>query len=178
MNVFVLNSGRCGSTTLIRACAHVSNYSAGHETRLKRIGPDRLAYPENHIEADNRLSWYLGRLDRAYGDLAFYVHLQRDPAATAASFARRTAFGIMQAYRDGILLGGEDGQSELDLAGDYLETVQANIQLFLRDKTQWMDFRLESAKADFAEFWQRIGAEGDLQAALAEWDVSYNASGE
>ena len=178
MNVFVLNSGRCGSTTFIRACAHVRNYSAGHETRLRLIGPQRLAYPQWHIEADNRLSWYLGRLDRIDGDRAFYVHLQRDPESTAASFARRMDFGIMQAYRDGILLGGSDGQGDLDLTRDYLDTVRANIELFLRDKSRRLDFRLETAKTDFAEFWQCIGAEGDLEAALAEWDVSYNASAE
>ncbi len=176
MNVFVLNSGRCGSSTFIRACAHIRNYSAAHESRLRLIGPPRLGYPADHIEADNRLTWYLGRLEQAYGDNAFYVHLKRDPDATAASFARRMDFGIMQAWREGLLLGGEESQSDLDLARDYLETVRANIALFLRDKTRQMDFRLEQAKADFEAFWQRIGAEGDLQGALAEWDVNYNAS--
>ncbi len=176
MNVFILNSGRCGSTTFIRACAYIRNYSAAHESRLQLIGPARLAYPERHIEADNRLSWYLGRLEQAYGDRAFYVHLHRDPGAAAASFARRMDFGIMRAYRDGLLLGGEQGQGDLELARDYLETVQANIGLFLRDKPLRMDFRLENAKAAFSRFWQQIGAEGDLDRALAEWDVSYNAS--
>lgn len=176
MNVFILNSGRCGSTTFIQACRHMTNFSAGHESRLTKIGSERLAYPDRHIEADNRLCWLLGRLDEAYGDGAFYVHLQREREATAASFARRMDFGIMKAYRDGILLEGEPGQSDLDIARDYLDTVEANICRFLRDKPQQMAFRLEQAKADFTLFWQRIGAEGDLQAALAEWDVRHNAS--
>ncbi len=176
MNVFVLNSGRCGSTTFIRACAHIRNYSAAHESRLRLLGPARLAYPQRHIEADNRLSWYLGRLERTYGDRACYVHLQRVRAAAAASFSRRMEFGIMQAYREGMLLGGEAGQTDLQLAEDYLETVEANIAQFLRDKTRRMDFSLENAKADFPRFWELIEAQGDLDAALAEWDVSYNAS--
>ncbi len=54
--------------------------------------------------------------------------------------------------------------------------MQADIQFFLLDKTHWMDFRLENAKADFGRIWRRLGAEGDLQAAVAEWDMSYNAS--
>jgi len=178
MNVFVLNSGRCGSTTFIEACRHIRNYSAGHETRLRLIGPQRLAYPARHIEADNRLSWLLGRLDQAYGANAFYVHLTRARAPTAASFARRADFGIMQAYREGMLLGGEPHQSAEALALDYLDTVAANIECFLRDKPARMDFRLEHAEADFRLFWQAIGAEGDLDAALAEWGVRYNASSE
>lgn len=176
MNVFVLNSGRCGSTTFIQACRHIDNFSAGHETRVQLIGEARLAYPDNHIEADNRLSWLLGRLDRAYGEAAWYVHLQREPEAAAASFARRAGFGIMKAYREGILLDGEPGQDALALAHDYLATVAANIALFLRDKPQVMAFRLEHAEDDFRRFWHWIGARGDLDAALAEWRTRYNAS--
>jgi len=39
-----------------------------------------------------------------------------------------------------------------------------------------MAVHLETVEQDFARFWQAIDAEGDLQAALAEWRVKYNAS--
>jgi hypothetical protein len=39
-----------------------------------------------------------------------------------------------------------------------------------------MDFRLEEGRERFPEFWRRIGAEGDLDAALAEFDVRHNAA--
>ena len=177
MNVFILNTGRCGSTTFIQACRHISNYSAGHETNIHRIGAERLLYADNHIEADNRLSWMLGRLDRRYGDSAYYVHLRRDRDSTARSFARRMEFGIMKAYRDGILLGGEKDQAALDIAQDYIETLETNIALFLRDKKNRMDFRLEHAGEDFRIFWDSIRAEGDLESALLEWQTRHNASG-
>ena len=176
MNVFVLNTGRCGSTTFIHACEHMRNFSAGHETRVHLHGSRRLNYPQNHIEADNRLCWLLGRLDEKYGDQAFYVHLHRNPEATARSFARRMDFGIMQAWREGVLLGGEAQASPLELARDYVDSVEANIRLFLRDKSHCLEVRLEQAAADFAGFWQAIGAQGDLDAALAEWKVRHNAS--
>lgn len=176
MNVFVLNSGRCGSTTFIEACRHISNYTAAHESRVSMIGEQRFAYTANHIEADNRLCWLLGRLDRTYGDTALYVHLRRSPGATADSFVKRREFGIMKAYREGILMDGQPGQSAHDHALDYIDTVEANIEHFLRGKSNQMIFRLENAKADFSEFWNRIGAEGDLRFALAEWDISHNAS--
>lgn len=175
MNVFILNAGRCGSTTFIQACQHVSNYTALHESRSTLTGIQRLAYPADHIEADNRLGWMLGRLDRQFGNNAFYIHLSRDRHESAASFGRRAEFGIMKAYRDGILQGGEQ-QSTQDIALDYLDTIESNITLFLKDKTRRMDFRLESATTDFPRFWQLIGAKGDLGKALDEWATCYNAS--
>ena len=39
-----------------------------------------------------------------------------------------------------------------------------------------MDFRLEQGRERFPEFWRRIGAEGNLEAALAEFDVRHNAA--
>jgi len=177
MNIFVLNTGRCGSMSFIAACRHITNYSAGHETRIHMVGAERLAYPPDHIEADNRLSWLLGRLEAAYGDNAYYVHLRRERASVAASFARRSEFGIMRAYRDGVLLHeGETGITAEAIADDYIATVESNIALFLRGKSRVMEFRLEHAKDHFRAFWDWIGAEGDQEKALAEWDTCHNAS--
>jgi len=176
MNVFILNTGRCGSTTFIKACQHIRNYSAGHESLTNEIGARRLSYPANHIEADNRLSWFLGRLDEKYADTAFYIHLMRDKDKTAASFEKREGYGIMQAYQQGILQDVDDKLDVNDIAADYIDSVTANIKHFLKDKTYTMDFRLETAKEDFKKFWDLINAEGDINQALKEWDVIYNQS--
>jgi hypothetical protein len=178
LNVFILCTGRCGSTTITRACSHITNYSSAHESLNSRVGADRLAYPDNHIEADNRLSWFLGRLDDAYGDSAFYVHLRRDDLATARSMLDRWNFGIMKAYRQTVLYAAARANPEMDpvdICLDYCHTVNANIELFLRDKSRKMNFRMESYATDFPEFWQRIGATGDYDAALAEWGIKHNA---
>lgn len=176
MNIFVLNSGRCGSLSFIKACSHITNFTAAHESRVQLLADARLAYPKRHIEADNRLSWLLGRLDECYGDTAMYVHLQRAPEQVIASFVRRVDFGIMRAYREGILLHGDAQYSVHDLATDYLATVQGNIRHFIKDKSLVMNFQLENAQDDFRMFWQWIGAEGDLDRALAEWELRHNAS--
>ena len=173
MNVFVLNTGRCGSTTFIKACQHIDNYTAGHESRARHTGPDRLSYPEHHIEADNRLSWFLGRLEQHYGDNAFYIHLARNTEDTVASFTRRSGFGIMKAYRKGIYMTKHTDNME-QYARDYVDTVNANIRHFMKDKTHTMDFQLEQAKQHFWDFWQEISATGDRDAALDEWDTVYN----
>jgi len=175
MNIFVLNTGRCGSVTFIKACQHITNFTSAHESRINMIGEERLAYPDNHIEADNRLSWFLGRLDKQYGNKAFYVHLTRNKQDTAASFTKRTDFGIMKAYADGIVLG-EEKHGATDLAHDYIETIEANIELFLKDKTNKLEVRIESVKEDFKAFWEAISAQGDINLALKEWDTNYNAS--
>lgn len=186
MNVFVLGTGRCGSTTFVKACSHIKNYSSGHETRAGEIGSKRLLYPEMHIEADNRLSWYLGRLDALYGKMPFYVHLYRDRDATAKSLASRTDPGsIMRAYASGIVINppgqtwptnyAGESVDPLSIAYDYIDTVTANIDLFLQDKVH-LKFPMEEAKEWYPYFWHKINAEGNLSYALGEWDVKHNAS--
>jgi hypothetical protein len=178
-NVFVLCTGRCGSMTFVKACGHITNYTAAHESRCHLTGPARLAYPPRHIEADNRLSWLLGRLDRSWGEQAAYVHLVRDPEATARSFAKRADRGILLAYRSQILMGAprrNPSAEPLDFCRDYVDTVTENIRAFLRGKPRTMLVRLEAAEEDFPRFWDWIGADGDLAAAGAEWRVRHNAS--
>ena len=179
MNIFVLCTGRCGSLTFTKACEHITNYTTAHESRLDRIGDDRLRYPADHIEADNRLSWFLGRLDETYGDHAFYVHLVRSTGNTAASYARRWKGpkGIITAYRRGMLRWDEahtPDNLKHEVCVDYYHTVNANIRLFLKDKTKTMNVELERAPEHFRDFWDAVGAEGDRDAALAEWDIRYD----
>jgi hypothetical protein len=175
MNVFVLCTGRCGSQTFIKACKHFSNYSSAHESRMALLGLERMGYPDNHIEADNRLSWLLGRLDKVYGDEAIYVHLKRDMEAVAASYAKRDGFGIMQAYRDpGIIMGLSKRVDPVTVAADYCATVNTNIELFLKDKSRRMTFWLERAQQDFPVFCDLIGAQGDLASALSEFSVRHD----
>lgn len=176
MNVFVLNTGRCGSTTFIKACSHIKNYSSSHESRVHLLGQARLSYPQNHIEADNRLSWLLGRLHNSYGNNAMYIHLTREKNATARSFARRVNHGIMRAYANEIVVNDSVENDPMSLALDYCDTVNQNIEYFLKDKDRTLLLSLENIQEDFEKFWNFIGAEGDLDAALSEWKVSYNAS--
>lgn len=177
MNVFILNAGRSGSTTFNKACQHITNYTSAHESRAHVLGSTRLDYPQNHIEADNRLSWFLGRLDKQYGNDALYVHLTRNVEATAKSHAQRAfRHGIFLAYRKGILTNTPIEISDMSVALDYCDTVNSNIELFLKDKTNVMTFQLENAAHDFQLFWELIGAEGDREAALAEFERKHNAT--
>lgn len=176
MNIFVLSTGRCGSLTFNKACSHITNFTSGHESQARILGDAHFVYPQNHIEIDNRLSWFLGRIDKNYGTKAYYVHLTRDINKTAASYKKRFGSGIIRGYAKGIMMGHHPKSVAMELCVDYCKTVNSNIELFLKDKPHKMNFALETGKNQFKEFWKWIDAKGDLQNALAEWDVAHNKS--
>lgn len=177
MNVFILCTGRCGSTTYIKACSHITNFTSAHESRTRYLGDERFNYPERHIEADNRLAWLLGRLERAYGDDAYYVHLTRNTYDTATSFVKRYHSGIIRAYRgSGILMGLPENINPISVALDYCDTVNMNISAFLKDKSRKMTVQIERGQNDFTDFCSWIGAEVHMDNALSEFETQYNAS--
>jgi hypothetical protein len=182
MNVFVLTTGRTGSTTLTKACSFIENYSSAHESRCDKIGEERLNYPENHIEIDNRLSFYLGSLDKKYGDNAVYVHLIRNEMDVANSYNKRWYFkyhSIMRAFTNYIkYLNCETLSPEqlIELSIEYVNITNDNIRLFLKDKTKTCQIRMENFHEDFKTFWNLINANGNLESALEELTIKHNAS--
>ena len=62
-------------------------------------------------------------------------------------------------------------------AGHYYDTVNSNIQIFLEAKRTQSNIRVqtEDPRNQFTRFWASIGADGNLDAALKEWDTRYNA---
>ncbi len=144
--VFVLSTGRCGSETFYRACSHMTNYTVAHESNLSlaqlnvTMPYQNMLFPDKHIEVDNRLSWFLGSLDKQYGDEAYYVHLKRDPHEVARSYARRGKWSILFHFAAGILQYRSTAQQLSDdqmfnIGLQYCETVNNNIDLFLTSTT-------------------------------------------
>lgn len=182
MNIFILGTGRCGTTSFIEACKHITNFTAAHESRSRLLGEDRLNYPTKHIEADNRLSWFLGGLHEKYQSDVIYVHMTRDRDKVAKSFNLRwgRSSAIIDAFTDGILMTHPKkmtNEQRLQACYDYVDTVTTNIRFFLKSAPgPVLDIKLETVKDDFKQFWETIGAQGDLDAALAEFDVPHNAS--
>ena len=175
MNVFILGTGRCGTASFIEATTFIDNYTAGHESRLRNYGPSKLHYPKNHIEADNRLSWFLGRLDKEYGDDAFYVHLTREKDKVAQSFNKRWnhKYGIINGYAKGVL--GLKNKN-IDIIYDYIDTVESNIQHFLKNKSNKMHIEIEKVKKEFPIFWKKINAKGELEEAIKTFNSPKNKS--
>ncbi|TQE98781.1 MAG: hypothetical protein FKY71_12035 [Spiribacter salinus] len=142
MNIFVLSTGRCGSTTFAVASKHIT-----------------------------------GSLDKVYGNRAFYVHLIREREEVAHSFVKRYNSGIMEAYRKRVFIGlSSHKTSPLEVCRHYYDTVNANIEMFLKDKDSQLTVWLNNAEEGFASFWNQIGAQGDKAAAIREWQHQHNAS--
>lgn len=181
MRIFVLGTGRCGSVAFIKACSHIDNFTSAHESLARSTGKERFEYPDDHIEADNRLSWFLGELDSKFGDEALYVHLKRDRDKTAHSFLRRfdRRGSIIHSFAEGIMMTLPETinkEKRLEICYKYVDTIYANIDLFLKDKSKVMNVQLEYIQEEFSEFWKYIGAQGDLDKALAEFNTLHNAS--
>ena len=114
-------------------------------------------------------------------DDTFYVHLTRRRKLVARSYSNLFHSGfhssMMRAFSQGILIRPRwKPKQHVKVARFYVDTVNDNIQEFLRHRPHTMDFPLEQAGELFPVFWQWIGAEGDLTAAMAEFDVRHNAS--
>jgi hypothetical protein len=174
MNVFVLGTGRCGTTTLTRALSHCNNFTVAHESRSRNV-TDRLDYPDNHIEVDNRLSWFLGSLHKKYPD-AFYVHLTRDRDRTSVSYANTNprGWGIVNAMDRGIRISKTPYPDRLAVAQLMVDTVTDNINLFLESQKNVYRIQLENWNTQFEGLWNWIGCTGDFQSAQEELTRKYN----
>jgi len=179
MRIFILGSGRNGSMTIARACRHITNYTSGHETLTKKYGESRFNYPDHHIESDNRLSWFLGRLDLLFGGDAIYIHMKRNRGQVAKSHMSRfyKNGSIMEAFCEGLHLTPTatlNRETRLEACHNYIDTVDENIDMFLKNKSHKLIINLENIEDDFVKFWNLIGAEGDLQKALKELKTQHN----
>ncbi|MFP3914942.1 MAG: hypothetical protein ACLFWM_08700 [Actinomycetota bacterium] len=174
VNVFVLGTGRCGTTTFARACNHITNHTSGHETR-SRNWRSRLDYPADHIEVDHRLAFFLGTIQKRWGDDATYVHLTRDPEKVARSWSVRLGeAGMMRNWPRAVFYRPK-GLDHLTAARIMVRTITDNIEMFLRDKTRVVRMDIEGSRRPFMDLWEMIGAEGDLAGALETLDRVHNA---
>lgn len=167
MRVFVLTTGRAASTTFASACSHIEGMSTGHESRRAMI-EGRLDYPDQHIEVDNRLAWFLGSLDSLYADpKTFYVHLTRDPEQVARSYRERWHIRVsaVRAFYHGVLMHRHKPTPDEALRACrlFVETVNDNIRFFLRQRDNWVTVRLEHLETDFFHFMDQAGLTGDRE---------------
>lgn len=180
MRAFILGAGRCGTLTIAEAFRHATNYTVGHESRWYLDPNQRWAYPDQHIEVDNRLAWMVGTLHKRYPD-ATYAHLVRDAEANADSLARvlwprpgRNSRGKLMSGIQGILGRSARGDHEaLDYARNHVELTNDNARLLLATHGG-ITIRIESPHAAFRALWGQLRCEGDLDAALAELDVRHH----
>lgn len=193
MRVFVVGTGRSGTSTLYSAFSRVANYSCLQESRSHRTGPERITFPDAHIEVDCRLTFYLGLLRETYPD-ALYINAVRDPQAVALSYAQRMSDAqsplmflarrlrstpsLSDAHAHHIVKGnwrlGPDQRLKAML--DMVAAVNANIRA-ATSTARYLEVDIDDPDEAFRLAWQSMGAEGDLDGALQELRTAHNAGG-
>jgi hypothetical protein len=171
----------------------VTNYSCLQESQSHQTGLDRIAFPDNHIEVDCRLSFYLGLLLQRYPD-ALYINAVRDPDAVALSYATRMSDAqspvmfiarrlrstpsLSDAHAHHIVKGrwrlGADDRLRAML--DMVAAMNANIRA-MASGSRYLEVDIDDPDDGFARAWELMGAEGDLPAALREVHVAHNTGG-
>jgi hypothetical protein len=176
MKVAVLTAGRAGSMSLYKACLHIRNYTAGHDSKEGALAQQRVRIADNHIEIDTRFAWMLGPLHEQNGADVHYVFLTRDAEAVANSYDKRWANrkGIIRGYCEAILQRDKP-HADILLARDLVATVEANIRTFLAGRPHSV-IRLEHWSEDIQAFFSAIGADVDFGAASASFNERHNAS--
>ncbi len=174
-NVFVLCTGRCGSVTFLEACKEIENFTSAHESRVRELGASRINYPTCHIEIDNRLSWFLGRLEKKYGSTPLYIHLFRKEEDVVESYNKRwfNRGSIVRAYARGILSRQD---KSLSISQDMVQCQLENIESFLSDKKNVLKIDIGNPEEGFTQFWKAINATGNLETALNKLKVAKNTS--
>lgn len=185
MNVFVVGTGRCGTTTLTRALQHASNFTVSHESKTKESLPDRLDFPPGHIEVDPRLSFFLPLLETTYADRpVLYVHLLRNQNAVVDSFVRR---GISPYLGPGPLvsllrmtpakqLPPHDYRQMVDACVTCVNGLASGYLSSLPSERFFGSVFIEQAPHWLPDLWQRVGADGSLGQALLTVMRRHNAS--
>ena len=152
MRVFVLNTGRCGSTSLTNALRRLPDFTCKQEETM-RAKALHLEYPDNHIAIDHRLAWALPYLKAKYRS-ALFVDLKRtDRRACIASMdAMPLDFGAFMAA----LFFREVRPGDCEL---YHDTVRTNI-----DATHCeVHIELENPKPGLWTLLSRLGREGQFK---------------
>jgi hypothetical protein len=190
MKVFVLGTGRNGTKTFARACEHLTNYSVSHNTIREGAGFDHkmraLESKDNHIEVDDRFSWLLPVLERLHGADAYYVHLWRDTAKVVRSYTKPRRLhlqgSLLNTFYHGILGTPVEKRkvsvADAEKAGALcVEVINKNIEHFLAGKPHQIFIDIDHPAEKFRRFLEEIGAEGDVDAAVAEFETIYDPEG-
>ena len=176
MNIFVLSTGRAGSTTFSKACAHLDNYTVSHGCKFTNACDLTFNYPDNHIAVDNRFVDHLNTLNNLYQKDVLYIILHRNLKEQAESLKKldeKNKYLSLDSC-EGVLSYEDYLIKQDEKIADFLYT---NYELPYRYKVEhnFLDFNLSLAKDNFDYFWHLINGKGNLTEALDEWDIKYNA---
>ncbi len=178
MKVFVVGTGRCGTTTFVYACKHITNYKCVHEQPVTSSGGS-IKFPmeteRNVIYVDPRLSFAMPLIPND----AFIVHLRRKREEVINSWIKRGKNWGPRAWLFTAFHWPAPSFSECCALCYDVMVRNIEAELALRESCGQrisMTLHLESIKTRWMDFWRTIKAEGDYKESLAEWDRKHNAT--
>ena len=173
MRVFVVSTGRCGSTTFSKACQFISNYTVAHQWHHGQVG--NYEYPDDHIEVDPRLSYSLPLLIEKY-PTAKYIHLQRERESCIKSLSKRKSTGFFMRFHFGAI--DKNLQKGAEVYYDITNSLINKILLGANSQTihVWLEnlISLDYENNDWQKIWNFIKAQGNFKDSLAQWKIKYN----
>lgn len=151
MNIFIISPGRTATTTLASAFGALDGYTSGHETQTSYLGADRITFPANHVECDNRLIWFLPRLTRRYSHNSLLITVNRCNEEISRSYDKRWGkINIMKAYSQGILLRSLEDNS-IEVCRDYVSNCYEHLAFFSSHWRYHLTLELDRPDAAIAE---------------------------
>jgi len=129
-----------------------------------------LLYPDDHIEVDPPLAFWIPELRRRYRR-AKWVHLVRSEADCVESLANRETrtvrdFGRMLYHWEEV-----DATSGAKALYDVIN----GLCVELLPKTAFR-LEVETAKEHWRDCWDWMGCQGDFEGSLDEWNTKHNGS--
>lgn len=174
MRVFVVGTGRCGTSTFYQACKHITNYTVGHETKK---GPSKIGdweFPDNHIEISSNLTIALPHLIRTYPEAKF-VRLKRNKQDCIKSLAECVPESMVMFAKQWWYLYDIDliSLDYLKVASTFYDWCEELYQMVLPIGSLFYD--IEKMEQNFAKFCLTIEATGKLADGTSEFKKKYNS---
>lgn len=173
MRVFVVGTGRCGTSTFFHACLHIRNYGTGHESKrgVNQIG--NWSFPDDHIEIASNLTIGLNQLRGKYPE-ALWVRLKRNREDCIKSLAEQSSDAMLDFAHQWWYLDMTEAVDNIEVASQFYDFCEDFYQNCLPADALFFD--LEHIKEHWIMFWNQTKADGDYLASLQEWDRQYNAA--
>lgn len=168
MRVFVVGTGRCGSTTFAEACSHATNYTSAHESKAGTHYD--LEYPDDHIEVDPPLIFQAKRLRERYPD-AKWVWLVRDESKVVDSIVENDS--KMASHFAAMCWHKPDATPRP--GAELLVRVMLDLCSELLPKDTYI-LNVEDVAEKWPECWRWMGCKGSIKSSMKEWNVRYNAT--
>lgn len=176
-NIFVLSTGRTATTAFATASSFIPGYTAAHESRSTKPFAERLDYAPNHIEADNRLIFFLAHIEEKFGDDAYYVQLVRSPSEVSKSYSDRwhLSVSIVRAWTHGMRMIPRIKESEIEgCCRDFVDWANSTLEIFLAKQKNVFRFDVSNAEAEYLRFLTWIGVGDPPPEAVAQWKKRHN----